>query len=664
MRHNKRISIMFIFYQGILLLSSLINPSVCIFIISGGLYYAWHVPQALSTSLLIIVFFVFTVICLKCKQDTQLMVAKVLTMLFAMLMAAVTIGTIAGIVEDNSVSPSNNTSVPPHPMTTTQPPIPPPPPPGPTLLPLLGDIQANHTTTIAQNIALNILATPQPTNLPIWLPIGVTTLYLSGLIAIFMITALMHLTEAYCIFHGIWYLICLPSVSLVLLIYSLCNMTDRSWGTREEKKVTSMASGGSWKRELISVIKVICFCCKDKFELEEEVPVPPITDLSEDEAEPPRDVNNPGRSQDGLMVNSLGRRGRRPERTASINSTTSTVFHHVDPTELAVPVSRWLPRGLRDQYSDLFVEHGYDDTSLIAGMSDSDLKEIGVQSTPIRQKLLVEINELPDYEVVSTVPDHVGEWLQSLDLGFYQKSFRSSQIINTRDLETLKGMTLSDIKKYIGITKPGHLRRLMIGIQALRYPTKNENDIEQVKFEVEALETHNLSAINPRENDFWVRLRNSCLLPDSAAFAHDHDLKEKLTELRNSTLMAFYIVNAIWIILITTLLNRTDLNVIGTNPLGLCFLIIFGFVLVIQFVCMLIHRFSTLLHIIARTPLTKNSPVANEDDENAIDSEARRFRHRYNQLARHRYQQRVLGRRNRTETDRAPLITAPINHEE
>jgi chitin synthase len=50
------------------------------------------------------------------------------------------------------------------------------------------------------------------------------------------------------------------------------------------------------------------------------------------------------------------------------------------------------------------VENGYEDTSFISGMTDDELKDIGVQSTPIRQKLLVEIKELPDYEVACTVP--------------------------------------------------------------------------------------------------------------------------------------------------------------------------------------------------------------------------------------------------------------------
>ena len=62
------------------------------------------------------------------------------------------------------------------------------------------------------------------------LPADVSTLYLTGLIGIFILAALLHLTEAYCLVHGLWYLLCLPSGYLLLIIYSICNLTDRSWG--------------------------------------------------------------------------------------------------------------------------------------------------------------------------------------------------------------------------------------------------------------------------------------------------------------------------------------------------------------------------------------------------------------------------------------------------
>ncbi|XP_022312718.1 uncharacterized protein LOC111117767 [Crassostrea virginica] len=62
------------------------------------------------------------------------------------------------------------------------------------------------------------------------------------------------------------------------------------------------------------------------------------------------------------------------------------------------------------------------------------------------------------------------------------------------------------------------------------------------------------------------------------------------------------IVNCLWIVIIMTLTSRIDLQIAGTNPLSLVFLIVFGFLFVLQFFCMLVHRFTTLCHFIARAP--------------------------------------------------------------
>ncbi len=40
---------------------------------------------------------------------------------------------------------------------------------------------------------------------------------------------------------GLIYLLCLPSSYLFLTIYAVCNLDDRSWGTREEKKKAAKA---------------------------------------------------------------------------------------------------------------------------------------------------------------------------------------------------------------------------------------------------------------------------------------------------------------------------------------------------------------------------------------------------------------------------------------
>ena len=41
------------------------------------------------------------------------------------------------------------------------------------------------------------------------------------------------LQEFYCILHGALYFLAVPSMSMLLMIYSMCNMHVVSWGTRE-----------------------------------------------------------------------------------------------------------------------------------------------------------------------------------------------------------------------------------------------------------------------------------------------------------------------------------------------------------------------------------------------------------------------------------------------
>ena len=80
------------------------------------------------------------------------------------------------------------------------------------------------------------------------------------------------------------------------------------------------------------------------------------------------------------------------------------------------------------------------------------------------------------------------------------------------------------------------------------------------------------------------------------------ELKEKLEELRDSTLTVFAIANVIWIILIMSLISQQHLQVMGTNFLGFAFLCVYGFLIVIQFLTLLWHRGVTFCHVIARAP--------------------------------------------------------------
>ena len=88
-------------------------------------------------------------------------------------------------------------------------------------------------------------------------------------------------------------------------------------------------------------------------------------------------------------------------------------------------------------------------------------------------------------------------------------------------------------------------------------------------------------------------------------------------ELRDLALMVFAVSNAIWIILIVTLLKRTELNFLGTNVLGLAFLCIYGVLVILQFITLLWHRLITVSHMLARAPWTRGPMQMNYSFDNA-----------------------------------------------
>ncbi|XP_041372213.1 uncharacterized protein LOC121385560 isoform X2 [Gigantopelta aegis] len=72
-------------------------------------------------------------------------------------------------------------------------------------------------------------------------PFHPSVIFFVGLIAIFLFTGLLHIKELGCLAHGLLYMITLPAGYLVLVIYSMCNLFNVSWGTREAPKRKTQA---------------------------------------------------------------------------------------------------------------------------------------------------------------------------------------------------------------------------------------------------------------------------------------------------------------------------------------------------------------------------------------------------------------------------------------
>ncbi|GAA6106472.1 chitin synthase chs-2-like [Tachysurus ichikawai] len=64
-------------------------------------------------------------------------------------------------------------------------------------------------------------------------------LFFIGIIVMYISTALLHPHEFHLIIFGFLYIICIPSGYLLLAIYSMVNMNNVSWGTRESANQTS-----------------------------------------------------------------------------------------------------------------------------------------------------------------------------------------------------------------------------------------------------------------------------------------------------------------------------------------------------------------------------------------------------------------------------------------
>ena len=121
------------------------------------------------------------------------------------------------------------------------------------------------------------------------------------------------------------------------------------------------------------------------------------------------------------------------------------------------------------------------------------------------------------------------------------------------------------------------------------------------------------------ENSFWVKLVKDKLQPESANLGKTDELKKQLKDLRNLSVLIIFLINVMWIVFLYTLVfpQLTKYN-LPDQAFSLLFLFIFSLIVLIQFFAMLIHRFESLLHLLAGIRPQDNNPGqwVGEDVEN------------------------------------------------
>uniref|UniRef100_A0A3Q1IRE2 chitin synthase n=1 Tax=Anabas testudineus TaxID=64144 RepID=A0A3Q1IRE2_ANATE len=199
---NPSMSKLFMLYQLISLASSILAPSTVVlmiagqaflqfvFYLSGGLTLMFNIDPNVALVLSVIPPAIFLGISFKIKSDTQIHIAAVMSILYAVLMMIVAFNIIGTMVREQTiVSPSS--------------------------------------------------------------------LFVIIIAMMYLVTAILHPQEVSLVVHGFLYIICIPSAYLLLSIYSMVNMNNVSWGTRE---TAPAAPGPGAAKPIAAAPQSTCAC--------------------------------------------------------------------------------------------------------------------------------------------------------------------------------------------------------------------------------------------------------------------------------------------------------------------------------------------------------------------------------------------------------------------
>lgn len=181
---NDNISLLYIFYQTMLIGGTILGPGTIFLMLVGAFVAAFKIDNWTSFHYNIVPILFFMVVCFTCKSNIQVIFAQILSTLYALIMMAVIVGTV------NRTNFNGK-------LFTTYP-----------------------FTGTALQLGEDGIGSP-------------SAIFLISLSGSFFIAACLHPQEFWCVVAGLIYLLSIPSMYLLLILYSIINLNVVSWGTRE-----------------------------------------------------------------------------------------------------------------------------------------------------------------------------------------------------------------------------------------------------------------------------------------------------------------------------------------------------------------------------------------------------------------------------------------------
>uniref|UniRef100_A0A671Q3Q0 chitin synthase n=1 Tax=Sinocyclocheilus anshuiensis TaxID=1608454 RepID=A0A671Q3Q0_9TELE len=89
-------------------------------------------------------------------------------------------------------------------------------------------------------------------------------LFLIGMVVLYIITAALHPQEFSLVIYGLLYFLCIPSGYLLLVIYSIVNMNNVTWGTRETGSQAKTTAVNTIKKKVMNATCCKCPCVESE----------------------------------------------------------------------------------------------------------------------------------------------------------------------------------------------------------------------------------------------------------------------------------------------------------------------------------------------------------------------------------------------------------------
>ncbi|XP_053174040.1 chitin synthase 1 [Scomber japonicus] len=467
-----------------------------------------------------------------------------------------------------------------------------------------------------------------------------TGLFLVSMTIMYLVTAILHPEEFGMIIYGLMYFICIPSGYLLLTIYSLVNMNNVSWGTRESNK----GDGEVKKRHNTLCDKTCRLCCWDmKIQISQETEnlmIQQITGQTAQQA-PPIPITNgeiteQAASKPGPQVRLDDIKEEEKEKKTEEESNKIPTDEQKKKegknsdagssgsADYAEKLSISLSSSDEDDYED--------DDDMVMNADETEEVPVSVWVEPVKEEFLKKLTyanmkrnlqEQIRYALRNKDEDDVCEELVLMltdTLNGELSEVGPEDILPESRLEELEATLTQNARRILRTSRVEKLeKRVRVAIQ-------------------KTLTAPQVQRLDEGEHDFWEKLLERYLKPIVETQEHKDEVTRELKSLRNKAVFLYFIINVLWVVA-TFFLQAIGNDIIsikipklypnGTpsgdylkvEPLSLMFLLSFAVLLVVQFLAMLYHRIYTLIHVVSYRSTEKDYKPKDEvdpDDGNGL----------------------------------------------